>query len=230
MGGIAILADLDDGTQQVRVVDYKGLLQLFEDGVVEWPHIKDAAIDDRTQGDKLVKTIALIQIVWFFAQTLGRAIEGLAITTLELFTIGNVGCAIITYLAWWNKPNGVRLPIIIKGVAPSWVRSYSNLGLNAESGQTKSALVSLFIGFASGRYISLRGISILLPRRSVYCGELVALESLFCLPPPPSMGCLKKTMHGRLLNDGGYLLYPRCGILSLLFLWFSIAYLELTCL
>jgi hypothetical protein len=150
MGGIRLRTDFEHGTQRIRVVNHMDLLKLCEDETVKWPEIKESSIDDRTQGDKLVKAIALLQIVWFFAQTLGRAIEGLAVTTLELFTVGNVGCAIITYLAWWNKPNGIRLPIVIEGVAPSWVRSWDSVGLGAGGAERKSVLASLLIGFSFG--------------------------------------------------------------------------------
>jgi hypothetical protein len=150
MGGTTIRTEFEDGSQRVRVVDYRDLIKLFEDGIIEQPQIKDSDIDNRTQGDQFVKAIAFVQIVWFFAQTLGRATEGLPVTTLELFTVGNVGCTMVTYLAWWNKPNGVRVPIIIEGVAPSWVRSYDGLGLTALHTHRKSSLASLLIGFSFG--------------------------------------------------------------------------------
>jgi hypothetical protein len=150
MGGIEMRVDSGDGSHRVRRVYHEHLFELFENGTVEWPQIKESDIDHRTQGDKLVKAIALLQIIWFFAQIIGRAIEGLAVTTLELFTLGNVICAISTFLAWWNKPNGVRAPILIEGVAPSWVRCEDKTQLGAMGGQGKSALASLFIGFGFG--------------------------------------------------------------------------------
>jgi hypothetical protein len=155
MGGIEMRVDSGDGSHTVHRVYHEHLLQLFENGMVEWPQIKESDIDDRTQSDKLVKAIALVQVVWFFAQTIERAIEGLAVTTLELFTIGNVICAIITFLAWWSKSNGVRAPILIEGVAPSWVHCpdrvlLGRILLGGGFGQRKSALVSLFIGLSFG--------------------------------------------------------------------------------
>jgi hypothetical protein len=151
MGGIEMRVDSGDGSQRVCRVHHEGLLQLFENGTVEWPQIKESDIDDRIQGDKLVKAIALLQIIWFFAQTVGRAIEGLAVTTLELFTIGNVICATITFLAWWNKPNGVRAPILIEGVAPSWVHCPNRIELiDGNSAERRTGLAGLFIGFSFG--------------------------------------------------------------------------------
>jgi hypothetical protein len=152
MGGFAMLHESERGVQHIQRVYFPDLLQLFEDGTVAWPTMEDSDIDDRTQGDKLVKAIALLQIIWFIAQILSRVIDGLAVTTMELFTVGNVMCAVITYLAWWNKPNGVQAPIIIKGVAPSWVRHYSQVALShpIDFHPRKSILVGLLIGFIFG--------------------------------------------------------------------------------
>jgi hypothetical protein len=93
----------------------------FEDEILAWPQMRDSEIDDRTQSDKVVKAIALTQVLWFVAHLIGRAISGLSITTLEIFTLSNVFCATITYLAWWSKPNGIRTPILLKVIQPDCV-------------------------------------------------------------------------------------------------------------
>jgi hypothetical protein len=144
MGGFA----MRNGAQQIRRVYFVDLLILFENKTVALPEIEDSDIDDLTQGDKLVKGIALIQIIWFVAQILGRLASGLAVTTVELFTVGNVLCAVITYLAWWNKPNGVRAPIVIEGVAPSFVEdhSWTPLSDSACLRQIKSGVIGLRSG------------------------------------------------------------------------------------
>jgi hypothetical protein len=150
MGGLKIRKDFGDGTRRICMVDCRDLLTLFENGTIQWPQITDSDIDDRTQDDKLVKAIAMVQMVWFLAQILGRTTEGLSITTLELFTVGNAVCATITYLAWWSKPNGIRAPILIEGVAPSWVSSCDRFSFRFVNRQRKSALVSLFVGSSFG--------------------------------------------------------------------------------
>jgi hypothetical protein len=103
MGGFAMLQDSKNGTQQFHRVYLVDLLDLFKNTTVAWPDMKDSDIDNRTQGDKLVKAIALFQIIWFVAQIPGRLSNGFTVTIVELFTVSNVLCAVITYLAWWHK-------------------------------------------------------------------------------------------------------------------------------
>jgi hypothetical protein len=213
--------DSRNGSSIVRRVDREDLPRLFEDGTVEWSQIKESNIDDRTQSDKLVKAITLVQIVWFFAQTIGRTIEGLAVTTLELFTIGNVICAIITFLAWWNKPNGVRAPMLIEGVAPSLVRCRNKVGLRDTVDHRKSALASLFIGFSFGALhlaawnfhfastaerilwrissIGVTCLSALLPISDLYDTGLYPLLERLRLPYPRSHAYLTGTVRISLL-------------------------------
>ena len=56
-------------------------------------------------------------------QSIARVACGLAITELELMTLGFILCAVITYIAWWNKPFSVerRRTIVDRGAQPpSW--------------------------------------------------------------------------------------------------------------
>jgi hypothetical protein len=95
----------------------------------------------------------MAQVVWFAAQIIGRAADGLAVTTIELFTLSNVFCTAITYLAWWHKPNGDRAPILIEGVAPESSRSISDVSLtdSVTGASSKWPIVAgLLIGFSYG--------------------------------------------------------------------------------
>jgi hypothetical protein len=111
MGGFVIQSDFDD-TQHQRVSPKK-LFSMFKTGALPWPECTDDEIEDRSKADWLVKTIGLIQIFWFITQTIGRWAQGLAVTTLEIFTLGIVICAAITFLASWTKPFDVQVPIVI---------------------------------------------------------------------------------------------------------------------
>jgi hypothetical protein len=111
MGGFVIQSDIDD-TQHQRVRPRK-LLDMFKTGALPWPECTDDEIEDRSKADWLVKAIGLVQIFWFITQTIGRWAQGLAVTTLEIFTLGIVICAAITFLASWKKPFDVQVPIVI---------------------------------------------------------------------------------------------------------------------
>jgi hypothetical protein len=153
MGGFTILQESEDGLQRTVLIHPMDLIHLFESGTIVWPQIKDSDIDDRSQSDKFMKAIAIAQVVWFAAQIIGRVADGLAVTTIELFTLSNVFCTAITYLAWWHKPNGVRAPILIEGVAPQSSRSVSELSLGDPIIGPSSkwpTVAGLLIGFSFG--------------------------------------------------------------------------------
>jgi hypothetical protein len=59
-------------------------------------------------------SITVVQILWFTLNTLGRAIQRLAITTLELTTLGFIVCTLGTYCLWAHKPLDVRSHIYLK--------------------------------------------------------------------------------------------------------------------
>ncbi|KAK7016812.1 hypothetical protein VNI00_018788 [Paramarasmius palmivorus] len=68
-------------------------------------------IKDRSHADVITKSIAVIQTIWFIMQVLARAVEGLAITELEIITVGFAVLNFGTYFLWWNKPLRVRHPL-----------------------------------------------------------------------------------------------------------------------
>ncbi|KAK7028216.1 hypothetical protein VNI00_014906 [Paramarasmius palmivorus] len=68
-------------------------------------------IKDKSHADFITKSIAVIQTIWFIMQVIARAIEGLAITELEIITVGFAILNFGTYFLWWNKPLRVRHPV-----------------------------------------------------------------------------------------------------------------------
>jgi hypothetical protein len=90
------------------------LLKLFRSNALDWPTSSDADINDRSKADWITKGLALLQIVWFITQLIGRWAQGLAVTTLELFTLGIVVCATVIYIALWEKPFDVQMPVVLQ--------------------------------------------------------------------------------------------------------------------
>jgi hypothetical protein len=109
MGGFAV--ETHPG-QRIRPTPHK-MISLFEEGAIEFPDLEDSDIDTRTKADWFTKTIAIIQIGWFVAQLVGRAIQQLPTTTLELFTSSIVFCGTCTYAFWWKKPFDVQKPFVL---------------------------------------------------------------------------------------------------------------------
>jgi hypothetical protein len=132
MGGFVLEHDRPDGRVKRQRVHPEKLIQMFQDessalsvsseeastmfrpSKLPWPALTDQDIDARSKADWIVKTIAIAQILWFVANTIGRAIQHLAVTTLELFTLGILVCAIFIYIACWEKPFDVQVPVVLR--------------------------------------------------------------------------------------------------------------------
>ena len=80
------------------------------------PDISEDEIEDRSKSDWLVEAIAITQLVWFCIQLIGRAVEHLAITQLEIFILAFATCSTLTYLLQLKKPKDVMNPTYISAV------------------------------------------------------------------------------------------------------------------
>ncbi|KAF2651380.1 hypothetical protein K491DRAFT_637520 [Lophiostoma macrostomum CBS 122681] len=130
MGGFA----LETGPGQLTRPAPKELIRLLDEGVIEMPELEDSDIDDRSKADWFTKSIAVLQIVWFLAQLLGRAIQRLPTTTLELFTASIVFCGSCAYAFWWKKPFDIKKPVVLRpasqhrSASREWPRDVRSVG------------------------------------------------------------------------------------------------------
>ncbi|RPA85996.1 hypothetical protein BJ508DRAFT_158888 [Ascobolus immersus RN42] len=112
MGGCAI--DSPDSVEgHPLTVTPRGFLELCKEGLIEPSAVNDALVGDKSKTDGLAKTLVLTQALWLVVQCFGRAFSGLPLALLEIHTAIHVACAFLTYLLWWNKPQGVLLPYIL---------------------------------------------------------------------------------------------------------------------
>ncbi|PWY69056.1 hypothetical protein BO70DRAFT_365878 [Aspergillus heteromorphus CBS 117.55] len=86
---------------------------LLETEHIDCPTITADEIWDKSKADTFAKCVALVQGVWLVVQSIARAVEGLAVSPLELFTIAFVLSTITTYYFWMNKPQNVGVPTFI---------------------------------------------------------------------------------------------------------------------
>ncbi|KAK7040654.1 hypothetical protein VNI00_009560 [Paramarasmius palmivorus] len=77
----------------------------------EYITITEDEIKDRSHGDFISKSIAVIQTTWFILHVIARAVKGFAMTELEIITVGFAILNFITYALWWNKPLRVGQPL-----------------------------------------------------------------------------------------------------------------------
>ena len=99
MGGF-ILRTSDDVS---FFLDTKQILWLLEHNVISTAQFETSflldskVIDDRNKSDLPVRVIAVGQALWFCVNVVARGIQGLAVTTLEVNTVGIVIDSIFVY-------------------------------------------------------------------------------------------------------------------------------------
>lgn len=79
--------------------------------------ISEEDIKDRSKSDTLAKCVACGQGLWLVTQVVSRLFQHQAVTLLEVTTTGYVFCAIAAYTAWWKKPQGCSVPIVLRSDA-----------------------------------------------------------------------------------------------------------------
>lgn len=80
--------------------------------------ISEEEVLDRSKGDGLGKLILVFQTLWFVTQYLGRWIDHLPRSQLEVMTLAYAILAVVVYFLWWHKPLNVRCPIVVSKVHP----------------------------------------------------------------------------------------------------------------
>lgn len=94
-------------------VNSKQLYWLIKQGYVDYPKMTAKEVWDKSKADGFQKSLTCLQTGWFIIQILGRAIQHLPITTLEITTLSFVLCTLIMVSQWANKPLDVESPTVI---------------------------------------------------------------------------------------------------------------------
>lgn len=106
-GSIVDISHLHNTSSRLAIFP-KGLAFFAKHG--HFVRISDAAIQDKSKADTLVKALVCIQVSWMLVQTIARKIVGYPITLLEVHTLVHVACAIGMYGLWFEKPLDIRDP------------------------------------------------------------------------------------------------------------------------
>ncbi len=111
-------------------IDSKQLFYLVSNGYLPYPEHDKSIIDDKNKADGLsryviqvafviatliwLRFIAVTQVLIFSISCIARAIQHLAITTLELTTLGFIFAMLVISYFWRHKPQDIGRPIILK--------------------------------------------------------------------------------------------------------------------
>ncbi|KAF5366066.1 hypothetical protein D9757_012390 [Collybiopsis confluens] len=69
---------------------------------------------DKRSSDISAKLIAVGQTTWFVVQLCARWVTNLPVTEMEAMTLAFAAMNVPIYIFWWNKPQGVGVPIRIQ--------------------------------------------------------------------------------------------------------------------
>ncbi|KAL8818127.1 MAG: hypothetical protein Q9223_003168 [Gallowayella weberi] len=94
-------------------INGKQLHWLIKRGYVEYPKMTAKEVWDKSKADGFQKSLTCLQTAWFIIQIVGRAIQKLPITTLEITTLSFVLCTLAMFSQWANKPLDVESPTIL---------------------------------------------------------------------------------------------------------------------
>ncbi|KAL8687824.1 MAG: hypothetical protein Q9224_005042 [Gallowayella concinna] len=94
-------------------INGKQLHWLIKRGYVEYPKMTAKEVWDKSKADGFQKSLTCLQTGWFIIQIVGRAIQKLPITTLEITTLSFVLCTLVMFAQWANKPLDVESPTVL---------------------------------------------------------------------------------------------------------------------
>ena len=117
MGGFVLHPDLSETEQWTSFpLDAEQVHYLVVNKYVPYSDvaIEEELIKERNKVDTLVRLITVLQISWYLIGAVGRAFQHLAVTILELATIGFIICTLGTYYFWYYKPVDIGRAIVIK--------------------------------------------------------------------------------------------------------------------
>ena len=110
----------DDGSQVVlsdmapdgMIAHPKPLKLAIREGLVkDLPlQMSEDTIRDKSKASWLTKSFLFGQLGYFLMQLIGRWPQQLAVTPLELLTLGIAVSITVAYAAWWDKPFDVEVP------------------------------------------------------------------------------------------------------------------------
>ncbi|KAL8703131.1 MAG: hypothetical protein Q9201_003690 [Fulgogasparrea decipioides] len=94
-------------------INSKQLHWLIRQGYVAYPKMTAKEVWDKSKADGFQKSLTCLQTGWFIIQIIGRYIQSLPITTLEITTLSFVLCTLVMFTQWANKPLDVESPTVL---------------------------------------------------------------------------------------------------------------------
>jgi hypothetical protein len=89
-------------------------LRLLTPDLLDPPDVPIRQLEVLDRSDALVKALALVQLSYLIIQLVARKIGGLPSAQLEIATLAFSASSFITYILYWNRPQGVDSVHVLK--------------------------------------------------------------------------------------------------------------------
>lgn len=101
------------------LVDGDKLVQLVRNGSLSLSDLPtDDEIADKSKRDWTLKSISIIQTLWFITSVIARLSRGYPVSLYEDITAANAFCGIVAFCCWFRCPQDIRLPFTITPTIP----------------------------------------------------------------------------------------------------------------
>lgn len=114
MGDFAMKIERADRSGMTKTDDTVHLakdkvLELIESKVTSPMELDQESIKDRSKADLFSKFVLCLQASWIILQCIGRGVNSIPLTLLEVNTVMHVVYTLLIYVLWWKKPQDSRI-------------------------------------------------------------------------------------------------------------------------
>ncbi|RYP45729.1 hypothetical protein DL768_007970 [Monosporascus sp. mg162] len=96
-----------------QLLHHKIIQRLVKDGKLRQRDFNSCGINNKSKASIVAKMIVFGQLIWMLIQCVGRKIDGLPVTLLEIHILIQVAYTLLAYICWWDKPLDVAEAITI---------------------------------------------------------------------------------------------------------------------
>lgn len=121
-----------DNSRRIRITS-AGMALIGAVDIDQLPDISVEELQDKSKATWLTKLLICSQASWLIVQVFARLASSLNASLLELNTAAHISFTIAAYHLWWDKPQNMEQPFVVKksnsDILASWLWCYSNSDL-----------------------------------------------------------------------------------------------------
>ncbi|EGO57957.1 hypothetical protein NEUTE1DRAFT_110126 [Neurospora tetrasperma FGSC 2508] len=106
-------------SEEMECISPEALVKLVSSGRLSFSGLPtDDELADKSKRDWTLKSLSIIQTLWFIASIIARLSRGYPVSLYEDITVANAFCGVVEFSCWLHCPQDIRLPFILKSGIP----------------------------------------------------------------------------------------------------------------